>query len=154
MIAGGGMPMDAVVANFESGAAELLSPDAAIDHWDVVEGQGSLLYRGYEAVSLGLLHGSRPDVFVVCDQPGHREMLGAPGFHGPAAEETMELTTLLDRRTNRAIRCSGVSYNTAGMDEGAASAVMTQDTARLALSVADPIRRGPAFDRLVDACLG
>ena len=66
MIAGSGIPMDAVVADFAAGAAEMLSPDAAPDHWDVIEGQGSLLHPAYAGVSLALLHGSQPDVIVVC----------------------------------------------------------------------------------------
>ena len=154
MIAGGGIPMDAVVSDFEAGAAELLSPDAAPDHWDVIEGQGSLMHPAYAAVSLGLLHGSQPDVFVVCHQPGRREMLGMPGYDVPSVREVIDLTLLLGRRTNPAIRCGGVAYNTAGMDADAAAALMAADGAELSLPVADPIRRGPAFDRLVDACLG
>ena len=60
MIAGSGMPMDAVVADFEAGAAEMLSPDAADDHWDVIEGQGSLLHPAYAAVSLGCCTAASP----------------------------------------------------------------------------------------------
>ena len=153
MIAGGGMPMDAVVSDFEAGAAELLSPDAAPDHWDVIEGQGSLMHPAYAGVSLGLLHGSQPDVFVVCHQPGRQTMLGMDGFDVPPVEEVIELTLLLGRRTNPAIRCGGVAYNTAGMDAGEAEALMKADGERLGLAVADPIRRGPAFDRLVESCL-
>ena len=91
MIAGSGMPMDAVVADFEAGAAERLSPDAAADHWDVIEGQGSLFHPSYAAVSLGLLHGSQPDVIVVCHEPGRRHILGLEAFELPTLEETIDL---------------------------------------------------------------
>ncbi|PHQ68618.1 MAG: hypothetical protein COB97_09665 [Paracoccus sp.] len=72
MIAGKGLPIDAVVADFLSGAVELLSPDNTADHWDVIEGQGCLFHPGYGAVSMGLLIGSQPDAFVVCTQAGDR----------------------------------------------------------------------------------
>ena len=91
MIAGSGMPMDAVVADFEAGAAEMLSPDAAPDHWDVIEGQGSLFHPAYAGVSLGLLHGSQPDVIVVCHEPGRTHMLGHAQFELPSIEETIDL---------------------------------------------------------------
>jgi len=154
MIAGGGLPMDAVVSDFEAGAAEMLSPDADASHWDVIEGQGSLFHPAYAGVSLGLLHGSQPDVFVVCHQPGRHEVLGAPGYQVPSVEEVVELTIALGRRTNPAIRCGGVAYNTSALDEAEANQLMAQDSARLRLPVADPIRRGAAFDALVDGCLG
>ncbi len=86
LIAGGGMPMDAVVADFEAGAAEVLSPDAPADHWDVIEGQGSLSHPAYAAVSLGLLHGSQPDVFVVCHETGRERVLGYPDYPLPASK--------------------------------------------------------------------
>lgn len=153
MIAGGGVPMDAVVSDFEAGAAELVSPDAAPGHWDVVEGQGSLFHPAYAAVSLGLLHGSQPDVIVVCHQPGRDEVMGLPGYALPSIEETIDLNLRLGSRTNPAIRCAGVSFNTAHMDADEADALMAAESARLGLPVADPIRGGDAFDRLVDACL-
>jgi uncharacterized NAD-dependent epimerase/dehydratase family protein len=154
MIAGGGIPMDSIISDFEAGAAEQLSPDAASDHWDVIEGQGSLLHPAYAAVSLGLLHGSQPDVFVVCHEPGREQMLGVPGYGVPSIEEIVELTILLGRRTNPAIRCGGFSYNTSALDPDDAARLMARDEERMGLPVADPIRRGSAFDRLVANCLG
>jgi uncharacterized NAD-dependent epimerase/dehydratase family protein len=153
IIAGGGMPMDAVVSDFEAGAAEMLSPDAAPGHWDVIEGQGSLAHPGFAAVSLGLLHGSQPDVFVVCHQPGRTDMLGTAGYKVADVEEIVDLTLRLGGRTNPAIRCGGFSFNTAAMDAAAAEALMARESERLGLPVADPIRGGPAFDALVAECL-
>lgn len=153
MIAGGGIPMDAVISDFEAGAAEMLSPDADPAHWDIVEGQGSLLHPAYAAVSLGLLHGSQPDVIVVCHQPGREQMLGTPGYAVPSIEEAIDLNLRLGARTNAAIRCGGVSFNTSHLGEEEAAALMEAESLRLGLPVADPIRGGEAFARLVDNCL-
>jgi len=154
LISGGGMPMDAVVADFEAGAAEMLSPAADPAHWDVIEGQGSLFHPAYAAVSLGLLHGSQPDVIVVCHQPGREYVLGHPDFALPSITETIDLNLRLGRLTNPAIRCGGVSLNTSHLDLGAARALMAQQSAQLGLPVADPMRPGAEFERLIDRCLG
>jgi len=146
--------MDAVVADFEAGAAEMLSPAAAPDHWDVIEGQGSLLHPAYAAVSLGLLHGSQPDVFVVCHQPGRQRMMGHEAFTLPSMEEMIDLTVLLGRRTNASIRCAGASLNTSAFAPDEAEALMAAESDRLGLPVADPVRGGARFEALVDACLG
>ena len=153
MIAGGGIPMDAVVSDFLAGAAELLSPDAAPDHWDVIEGQGSLFHPAYAAVTLGLLHGSQPDLFVVCHEPGRTEMLGHEGYALPSIETVIAQTIAIGSLTNPAIRCVGVSLNTAALDEASAEAEISATAERLGLPVADPIRGGAAFDRLIQACL-
>ena len=153
MIAGGGMPMDAVVSDFEAGAAEMLSPDAPADHWDVIEGQGSLFNPAYAAVSLGLLHGSQPDIFVVCHDPTRTVILGMESFALPSVEEVIDMTVRLGSRTNPAIRCGGVSLNTSRYDAEAAEALMAAERARLGLPVADPIRGGPAFGALVENCI-
>ena len=153
MIASGGIPLDAVVSDFAAGAAELLSPDAASDHWDVIEGQGSLMHPAYAGVSLGLLHGSQPDVFVVCHEPGRSEVIGAPGFGLPSVEEVIDLTIRLGSRTNPAIRCGGLAFNTSGLSGEDAEHIMAAEGERLNLPVADPIRGGALFDRLVDNCL-
>lgn len=153
LIAGGGMPMDAVVSDFEAGAAEMLSPDASPGHWDVIEGQGSLFNPAYAAVSLGLLHGSQPDVFVVCHDPSRTMLLGFDGYAMPAIEEVIDMTIALGRRTNPAIRCGGISLNTSRYDTAAADALLAHESERLGLPAADPIRGGERFDTLVASCL-
>lgn len=153
LIAGQGIPIDSVVADFAAGAAEMLSPDAPNEHWDVIEGQGSLAHPAYAGVSLALLHGSQPDVVVICHQPGRECIVGHPEYRLPSIEETIELALSLGRRTNSAIRCAGVSLNTAALDPDSAERLLAKESQRLSLPVADPIRRGPAFERLVDRCL-
>jgi uncharacterized NAD-dependent epimerase/dehydratase family protein len=153
MIAGAGMPMDAVVADFAAGAAEILSPDAAVDHWDVIEGQGSLSHPSYAGVSLGLLHGSQPDVIVVCHEPGREHIIGHPELPIPSVEHTIELNLALGRRTNSAIRCGGVSFNTSQLSDTQARRLIASESQRLGLPVADPMRRGREFEQLLDNCL-
>ncbi len=153
MIAGGGMPMDAVVSDFEAGAAEMLSPDAPDNHWDLIEGQGSIFNPAYAAVSLGLLHGSQPDVFVVCHDPTRKVILGMESFALPSVEDVIDMTIRLGSRTNRAIRCGGVSFNTSSYDAETAEKLMAAESERLGLPVADPIRGGAAFEALVENIL-
>jgi uncharacterized NAD-dependent epimerase/dehydratase family protein len=153
LIAGRGIPMDAVVADFEAGAAEMLSPDAPPGHWDVIEGQGSLFHPAYASVTLGLLHGSQPDVFVVCHEPGRDRVIGHEEFLLPSIAETIEMTVRLGTRTNPRIRCGGVCLNTAQLEVDTARTLMSQERARLGLPVADPIRGGPEFEQLIDSCL-
>ena len=153
MISGGGIPMDSVVSDFAAGAAEMLSPAADRDHWDVIEGQGSLLHPAYAGVSLALLHGSQPDVFVVCHDPNRTRLLGDEEFAVPPVEEIIELTVALGRRTNPAIRCAGISLNTSALGDEEAARLCASEADRLGLPVADPIRGGALFDAMVEACL-
>jgi uncharacterized NAD-dependent epimerase/dehydratase family protein len=153
MIAGSGIPMDAVVADFAAGAAEVLSPSAADDHWDVIEGQGSLLHPAFSGVSLSLLQGSQPDVFVVCHDPTRKRLLGDEEFPVPTVDEIIDLTIRLGRRTNPAIRVGGISLNTSHLTEAEALATIAKESVRLGLPVADPIRGGADFETLIDSCL-
>lgn len=153
IIAGSGMPMDSVVSDFAAGAAEMLSPSAAPNHWDVIEGQGSLFHPAFAGVTLSLLHGSQPDVIVVCHEPTRLRLLGDEAFAVPAVDDVIDLTLRLGSRTNPAIRIGGVSFNTSTLGEDEAYALMAAESARLGLPVADPIRGGEEFARLVDSCL-
>ncbi|OON62449.1 EBNA-1 nuclear protein [Massilia sp. KIM] len=153
MLSGSGIPIDAVVSDFVAGAAELLSPAANPDHIDVIEGQGSLFHPAYAGVSLGLLHGSQPDMFIVCHAPQRQHLLGFPTIPVPSLEAVIAQTTVLGRVTNPAIRCVGIALNTGGMSQEAADAEITALAARLPFPVSDPLRGGPSFERLLDACV-
>ena len=118
MIAGSGIPIDAVVADFVSGAAEVLSPDNDADHWDLIEGQGAIHHPAYAGVSLGLLHGSQPDAVVVCSESGRTEIDFWEGFSSPSIAECLETVLHLGRLTNPEIRCVGVSLNTSNVAPG------------------------------------
>lgn len=153
MIAGAGTPLDAVVADFVAGAAEALSPDAAENHWDVVEGQGSLFHPAYSGVSLALLHGTQPDVIVMCHESGREAVHGLPDFTLPTLKDAIDLNLRLARLTNPAARCAGVSLNTSKLSDDAAHSELVRQSAELGLPCADPIRGGRMFDDLVNACL-
>lgn len=152
MIAGSGIPIDAVVSDFIAGAAEMLTPAASPDHLDVIEGQGSLYHPAYAAVSLGLLHGSQPDMFILCHEPGRTHILGYPEVRLPPIEEVISQTISLGKLTNPAIRCVGVSLNTSGMDDDEAARLIATESDRLGLAVADPVRGGAAFEQLLNRC--
>jgi uncharacterized NAD-dependent epimerase/dehydratase family protein len=117
LISGSGVPIDAVVADFVSGAAETLSPDASESHWDVIEGQGGILHPGYAAVSMGLLMGSQPDAIVVCTDATRETIVGWPDFPLPSIQDVMDLTLRIGSVVNPAIRVVGISANTSGLEE-------------------------------------
>lgn len=142
MIAGSGIAIDAVVADFVAGAAETLSPDNAPDHWDVIEGQGSLFHPAYAGVTLGLLHGSQPDAFVLCHDPTRTTIEYFPDFPIPALDEAIRQYEVAGRITNRAIRCVGVSINSSTMSEAAWGEYAVSLSSSLGVPVCDPMRGG------------
>jgi uncharacterized NAD-dependent epimerase/dehydratase family protein len=152
MIAGEGIPIDAVVADFIAGAAELLSPDNDPDHWDIIEGQGSLFHPGYSGVSLGLLHGSQPDAFVVCHDATRQHVAGWEHYSLPSIEECIDLHVAAGRRTNRAIRCVGVSFNTSGLPPDRRVDYLADRSAVTGLPCVDPLVDG--CGAIVDYLLG
>ena len=142
MIAGAGICVDAVTADFVAGAAEILSPDNSPGHWDIIEGQGSLFHPAYAGVSLGLLHGSQPDALVICHDHRRRTMDGADNFPAPSIEDVIDLNLACGRLTNPDARVTGVALNTRGMSEATASVACEEIEARLGLPCADPMRHG------------
>jgi uncharacterized NAD-dependent epimerase/dehydratase family protein len=142
MIAGEGVPIDAVIADFISGAAEILSPDNAADHWDVIEGQGSLFHPAYSGVSLGLLHGSQPDGFVVCHEASRTVVSGFEHYPLPSLRECIDLHVQAGKRTNPGIRCVGISVNTSSLKGSARTDYLKKVEAEFGLPCVDPLIDG------------
>jgi uncharacterized NAD-dependent epimerase/dehydratase family protein len=149
LISGRGVAIDAVVADFISGAAEWISPDNDADHWDVVEGQGSLFHPSFAGVTLGLLHGSQPDAFVVCHEPTRKTMRGVR--HAlPSIAQVIERTIAEGSLTNPQIQCVGIAINTEHLGEAEALALLAATGKAHGLPCVDPIRTGtgPIVDEL------
>ena len=143
MIAGEGVPIDAVVADFISGAAEVLSPDNAADHWDVIEGQGSLLNPSYSGVSLGLLHGSQPNAIVLCHDAARMEIDESGGDYPiPALDEVIDDALRMARLTRKECFCAGVSVNTSMMSDFERDHYLSKLQSDLGLPCVDPIAIG------------
>jgi uncharacterized NAD-dependent epimerase/dehydratase family protein len=142
LIAGDGVSIDAVVSDFVSGAVEWLCPENDPDHWDVVEGQGSLFHASYAGVTLGLIHGAQPDALVVCHEPTRPHMRGLPGYKLPDLGLCIERNIEAARLTNQDVRCVGLSVNTSGLDPAAGRDYLRQTEDRLGLPCVDPVRTG------------
>ena len=145
LIAGEGMPMDAVVSDFASGAAELLSPDNTADHWDVIEGQGSLLHPGYAAVSLGLLHGSQPDAIVVCHRAGLEFLDGLDvDIEIPPLNEVAETALSLAQTTNPQCVWAGISLDTSALNDEDRRGYLADIAGKYGVPCVDPVAIGMA----------
>lgn len=142
-ISGRGVAIDAVVADFISGAVEWLSPAAGAEHWDLIEGQGSLYHPSFAGVSLGLLHGAQPDAFVVCHEPTRTTMRGVK-HPLPSIHDVIDLTVRCGQLTNPGIRCVGIAINTEALGEAEASAHLAEVEAAHGLPATDPLRFGVA----------
>ena len=141
LIAERGVAVDAVASDFVAGAAEWLCPAADPDHWDVVEGQGSLFHPSFAGVTLGLLHGAQPDRFVVCHEPTRTRMRGVE-HPLPTIRDVIDMTVRLGALTNPEIRAAGICINTAALDEAAAREAVADASAQHGLPATDPIRFG------------
>jgi len=150
-ISGRGVAIDSVVSDFVSGAAEWISPDAAPAHWDVIEGQGSLFHPAYAGVTLGLVHGSQPDVMVLCNDLARTGIDGYPGYALPTYAACFEAYLAAARLTNPAARFAGICLNTSRSDEAAAARAIAAVEQETGLPCRDPIRHGVAA--IVDRAL-
>lgn len=147
LITGSGVPLDAVVADFMAGAVEWLTPDNEADHWDLIEGQGSLFHPSFSGVTMALVHGGRPDALVLCHEPTRTHMRGLPDYKLPSLEALRELALTTARIVNPDVRVTGISVNTAALPDDEARACLAEIEKRMGLPTVDPFRDGA--ERLV-----
>lgn len=143
-IAGSGISIDAVVADFISGAVEELSPPNDADHWDIIEGQGSLFHPSFAGVSLGLLHGAQADALILCHEPTRTHMRGLPHQPLPDLKTCMELNLTCAQLTNKNAEFVGVAINTSGLKEGERQEYLAKVEKELGLPTVDPFKDGTA----------
>ena len=141
-IAGNGVSVDAVVADFISGATEWLAPDNDPDHWDLIEGQGSLFHASYAGVSLGLLHGAQADALVLCHEPTRIHMRGLPEYPLPGIAECIAANETAARLTNPAAKWIGIAVNTHALGDEDADAYLAGLEDEHGLPAVDPVKTG------------
>ncbi|MFB9136192.1 DUF1611 domain-containing protein [Vibrio sp. AK197] len=151
LITGAGVSADCVVSDFVSGAIETISPENAPEHWDVIEGQGSLFHASFAGVTTGLIHGSQADALVLCHEPTRTHMRGLPDYPLPELKECMAANIATGKLTNPNVQFVGVSINTSGLSESEALDYMDKVESEIGLPVVDPFRQG--VSRIVDKLL-
>ena len=147
-IAGDGIAVDCVVADFIAGAIEDLSPSNQPQHWDIIEGQGSLFHPAFAGVSLGLLHGAQPDALVLCHTEKRAHMRAIPGRALPGLEQTMELNLQTARLTNPETKFVAIAVNTSMLTAEEATNVCQTYQQRHGLPCIDPLRDG--VDQIIE----
>lgn len=149
LISGAGVSVDAVISDFISGAVETLAPANDPDHWDLVEGQGSLYHPAYAGVTTGLIHGAQPDALVLCHESTRTHMRGLPDYPIPDMGDVMDLALHIARLTNPNAEFVGVAVNTTNLDNVASKHFLAETEDRFGLPTVDPVRTG--VGRIVDA---
>ena len=150
-IVGEGVSVDAVVADFISGATEWLCPENDADHWDVIEGQGSLFHASYAGVSMGLLHGAQADTLIMCHEPTRTHMRGLPDYPLPDLGACIRANEEAARLTNPDAVCVGIAVNTHALAPNEAELFLKETEDKHGLPTIDPVTTGvaPIVDRLV-----
>lgn len=149
LITGQGIPLDAVVADFMAGSVEWLTPDNDPDHWDHIEGQGSLFHVSFSGVTMALIHGGQPDALVLAHEPTRSHMRGLPDYELPSLEALRDMALPLARIANPDCQVVGVSINTKALGDDEAARLCEEVEKRMGLPTVDPFRHGAA--RLVDS---
>ena len=149
LITGDGVPLDAVIADFMGGAVEQLTPNNNDDHWDLIEGQGSLFHASYSGVTMALIHGGQPDYLILCHEPTRTHMRGLPHFPVPSMADLRPLALQLAQVVNDGCQVVGCAVNTAALSEDEANAYLAEQEKALGIPCVDPFRHGAG--RLVDA---
>ena len=149
LITGGGVPLDAVIADFMAGAVEYLTPDNDADHWDHIEGQGSLYHVSYSGVTMALIHGGQPDAIVLCHEPTRTHMRGLPDYALPSLQQLRDTALPIARVANPNCQIVGISVNTQHLSDDEFEAYLATVEAEMGLPAVDPFRQGAG--RLVDA---
>ncbi len=149
LITGDGVPLDAVIADFMAGSVEYLTPDNDADHWDHIEGQGSLFHVSYSGVTMALIHGGQPDALILAHEPTREHMRGLPEYQQPSLEALRDMALSLAKVGNPECQVVGISVNTQHMAEDAAKAYLAELEDSMGLPATDPYRFGAG--KLVDA---
>lgn len=149
LITGDGVPLDAVVADFMAGSVEYLTPDNDADHWDVIEGQGSLFHVSYSGVTLALIHGGQPDALIISHEPTRKHMRGLPDYKVPEMSAIRDVALTLAKVANPDCKVVGISVNTQHLSEDEARAYLAKVEAEMGLPAVDPFRHGA--ERLAEA---
>ncbi len=149
MVEGDGCPVDAVVADFVSGAVEKQILKNQHREVLVIEGQGSLTHPCYSAVTLGLLHGCLPDGLIYCYEMGRTMAKGANHIPLPTIESQRELYLSM-ANTAHPCRFIGVAINSRKVDESAYRAEQKRIESEWCLPACDVFREdaGPLVDAL------
>ncbi|MDG2341370.1 MAG: DUF1611 domain-containing protein, partial [Paracoccaceae bacterium] len=149
LITGDGVPLDAVIADFMAGSVEWLTPDNDDDHWDLIEGQGSLFHVSYSGVTMALIHGGQPDALILSHEPTREHMRGLPEYQQPTLQALSDTALTLARVANPDCQVIGVSVNTQHMADADAKDYLAEVEADMGLPATDPFRYGAG--KLVDA---
>jgi len=149
LVTGEGVPLDAVIADFMAGSVEWLTPDNDADHWDHIEGQGSLFHLSYSGVTMALIHGGQPDALILAHEPTRDHMRGLPGQKMPDLTALRDLSLQIARMANPACQVVGISVNTQHLADDTFGDYLADIEAEMGLPSVDPFRQGAG--RLVDA---